>query len=46
MTIYALNDCLAVTQLAQKIKSKKSSSPTTTTCYEDVSDDEEIIYHG
>ncbi|CAF2107307.1 unnamed protein product [Rotaria magnacalcarata] len=46
MTIYALNDCLAVTQLAQKIKSKKSSSPTTTTCYEDVSDDDEIINHG
>ncbi|CAF2115873.1 unnamed protein product [Rotaria magnacalcarata] len=46
MTIYALNDCLAVTQLAQKIKSKKSSSPTTTACYEDVSDDDEIINHG
>ncbi|CAF4486440.1 unnamed protein product, partial [Rotaria sp. Silwood2] len=45
MAIYALNDCLAVTQLAQKIKSRNSSA-TTTTCYEDVSDDEEIINHG
>ncbi|CAF3352340.1 unnamed protein product [Rotaria sp. Silwood2] len=44
MTIYALNDCLAVTQLAQQTNSKKSST-TTAKCYEDISDDDEIINH-
>ena len=42
MTIYALNDCLSVTQLTQKIKIKRSLT-TSTTIYENIPDDEQII---
>ena len=42
MAIYALNDCLAVTQLTQTIKIKKSLT-TSTTIYENIPDDEQII---